>query len=35
MLINKKEKFLKLIIAIIAIYNTLNKNNIKLALIKA
>ena len=35
MLINKKEKFLKLIIIIIAIYNTLNKDNIKLIFIKA
>ena len=35
MLINKKEKFLKLIIIIIIIYNILNKDNIKLALIKA
>ena len=35
MLINKKEKFLKLIIIIIIIYNMLNKDNTKLAFIKA
>ena len=35
MLINEEEKFLKLIIIIIAIYNAFNKDNIELALIKA
>ena len=35
MLINEEEKFLKLIIAIIAIHNALNKDDIKLALIRA